>query len=550
MDLRISALFASWTDDDLNRVAKAATRGAQSLDEGALLCAEGDEADRWWLIVDGLADVTVGGRYITTLGRGETVGELALFDGEPRAATVTAASALVVEEFDGAGFREAVHNSPTLAAAMLEQLAKRLRHTNLAMSYPDELLPELAKPMPATQSASAAPGPAVPKDLDPTSAQFYADPYMPLAALREDAPLQWSALFNGRLVLRYEDVHRLARHPGLIGSAASGQPDRSDTGEEMIRQDGPAHTRLRRLVSRVFTPRAVAQLRVRAEEIVDAQLDRAAQADHLDVVNDYALQLPAQIISEMLGVPSEDIPQLRAWSRTIVSNMEPVKPEGLEDAIGQAGQGMHDYLGEIVAQKRKRPGDDIISALLASEEAGDSLTESEVHAQVILLYIAGHETTVNVIGNGVGVLLHHPDQLARLHIDPSLDGNAVEEVLRYESPAHFTFRIPREEVTVGDTAVSPGDLLVLALGSANRDPRKWGPTADMFDIARTGANEHTSFGGGPHYCLGATLTRMQGQLAIPRLIRRFPRMQPVHDTLDWAPQMMVRGLNALPVTLR
>jgi len=252
----------------------------------------------------------------------------------------------------------------------------------------------------------------------------------------------------------------------------------------------------------------------------------------------------------MLGVPRDDIPRLRDWSRKVVSNMEPIKPPGMEDAIAAAGEAMHTYLTELVADKRSHPGDDIITGLLNAEEAGDCLDEKEVRDQLILLYVAGHETTVNLIGNGLGVLLLYPAEADRLRADPNLDTNAAEEVLRYESPAQYTFRIPTESIAVGDETVEAGELLILALASANRDPRKWGPTADALDIGRPHANEHVSFGGGPHYCLGAALARMQGQIAVPRMIRRFPRMALTSDTLDWGPRMMVRGLDTLPVTLR
>jgi cytochrome P450 len=536
VELGSLALFETCDQADLDRIASAST-GRQTIEEGTVLCAEGDKADRWWIVLEGLADVTIDGLYATTVGPGETIGEMALIDGDLRTATVTATTNMVVEEMDGEPFVEALLASPRLSLALLRQLARRLRAADERRSRP-------ASP----SRPQAAPAPA-PTQIDPNAEGFYADPYAQFAAMREAGRLHWSDLWNGRVVTRHEDVHRLLRHPTTIGSVASGQPASADVDTMMIRRDGPDHIRLRRLVSSVFTPRAVAQWREKAEEIVDAHIARAADRDEFDVINDYALSIPATVISEMLGVPVDDMAQLQAWSRHLVSNMEPHKTPEEAEAIGVAGQAMHDYLDALVADKRVHPGNDVISSLLQAEEAGDCLDEKEVRDQVILLYVAGHETTVNLIGNGVAHLFQNPDQLERLHSDPSLDTNATEEVLRFDSPAQFTFRIPTEPVLIGDTIVEPGELLVLLLASANRDPDKWGPTADVFDIGRAKANEHVSFGGGPHYCLGAALARMQGQIAIPRLIRRFPRMQPTSDTLNWSARLTVRGLDSFPVTL-
>lgn len=317
----------------------------------------------------------------------------------------------------------------------------------------------------------------------------------------------------------------------------------------MIRRDGEDHTRLRRLVSKVFTPRAVEQWRERAESLVERQLAAAAERGEIDVIADYALVLPASIISDMLGVPRDDIPALREWSRTLVTNLEPLNPPEMQDRIETAGRAFFRYLEDLIADKRAHPGDDILTGLLQAEDAGDCLDDEEVQAQVLLLYIAGHETTVNLVGNGVTHLFRFRDQLDRLRTDPSLDANAVEEVLRYDSPAQFTRRITREPLQVGDVTIPEGQLVALGLSSANHDPMKWGPDADAFDIARPGANEHVSFGGGAHYCLGASLARMEARISLPRLVRRFPRMEPVYDEPAWGRRMILRGVDTLPVTL-
>jgi cytochrome P450 len=535
------ALFEGCETADLERVLKASA-GLRVFGDGDVVCAEGDKADRWWVVIEGLADVTVAGLYAGTIGPGETIGELALLDGQPRGATVTAVTQLIVEEMDGEPFIEALLASPSLAVALLRQLAARLRMANQRP----------LGPTPARAARLAVP--AAPREglvqLDPRVEGYFQDPYVLLGALRESSALHWSELFGAQLVTRYDDVHRLARHPALIGSVSAAQPARGRMAKMMIRRDGHDHTRLRRLVSTVFTPRAVALWKAKAESIVEDRLAKAGERDQIDLITDYALPLPAQIISEMLGVPRADIPQLREWSRTLVAGIEPLQTPDQQDASATAGRALYEYLDVLVADKRAHPADDILTGLLQAEESGDCLDDAEVEAQVLLLYIAGHETTVNLVGNGMMNLFRSPDQLELLRGDVGLDANAVEEVLRYDSPAQFTFRIAQEPVVVGDQELPTGTTLALALSSANHDPRKWGASADVFDIARRGANEHVSFGGGPHYCLGASLARMEGQIALPRLVRRFPRMQPSTDEPAWSHRMILRGLDALPVALR
>ena len=211
---------------------------------------------------------------------------------------------------------------------------------------------------------------------------------------------------------------------------------------------------------------------------------------------------------------------------------------------------MFDYVRQVVEDKRRHPGDDILTALIQAEEAGDRLDTDEIQAQVLLLYVAGHETTANLIGNGLTHLFRFPDQLDLLRADPGLDANAVEEMLRFDSPAHFTRRVNREALEVDGVTIPEASLITLALGSANHDPRKWGPTADVLDVARPGANEHVSFGGGAHFCLGNALARLEAQAALPKLVRRFPRMEPAYTEPAWMHRITLRGVETLPVTLR
>jgi cytochrome P450 len=460
---------------------------------------------------------------------------------------------MLLEQIGGDRFLDALLASPRLSLALLREVATRLRKANERPSRPT--------PAPAPVSKSPRPriGPGSP--LDPTADGYFAAPYLQLGAIRESSPVYWSDLLDSYVITRYEDVYRLTRHPSLTGSVSAGRPvviagtaeapaRRGRTDKMMIRRDGEDHTRLRRLVSRVFTPRAVERWRQKAEAIVERQLAMAAEEQQLDVIESYALPLPAQIISEMLGVPKADILQLRDWSSKMVSNLEPLNTPEQQDEITAAGRAMFAYLESLIADKRIHPADDILSDLIRAEEAGDCLDDEEVQAQVMLLYVAGHETTVNLIGNGLTLLFAFPEQLDRLRTDPSLDANAVEEVLRFESPAQFTRRITHGPFNIWNDTLPEDSLLSLCLAAANHDPRKWGPTADTFDIGRQGANQHVSFGGGPHFCLGASLARMEGQIALPRLVRQFPRMQPAYTEPAWNNRMMLRGVDTLPVTLQ
>jgi cytochrome P450 len=312
----------------------------------------------------------------------------------------------------------------------------------------------------------------------------------------------------------------------------------------MLNRDPPDHTRLRRLVSKAFTPRTVEQLRPRIQQLVDQALGSARP--QLEVIGDLAFPLPFQVISEMLGMPETDIGQLREWSGTLVRNLEPVVDPDTLRAIVEAGESMRALVGDMIAWKRKHPANDVLSGLIASEDHGDVLSDDELADQVMLLYIAGHETTVNLIGNGTLALLRHRDQLDRLRDDPDLDPTAVEELLRYDSPVQMTRRITLAGVDIQGKTIEAGAFVVLVLGSANRDPGHWGDSADALDVGRRDANQHLSFGGGHHYCLGAALARLEAQVAIGTLVRRYPALE-----LDGSPEsngrINLRGLARLPV---
>lgn len=546
-DLAALPVFEQCSAADLVGIVAAVT-GTRSVGDGEVVCREGEQADRWWIVADGYADVTVGGLYAATIGPGESIGELSLLDGEPRGATVTAVTDMVLHEVDGDEFRAALLESPAVAVALLVEVAQRLRRTNLRPARP-VVLPALD----AIPAVPASPnGKQHPTQLDPLADGFLDDPLPQLGALRESASCHWSEPMQSWIVLRYDDVHRLMRDRTLLGSVTATDPPGVEPRERgrkmMIRRDGDDHLRLRRLVSPVFTPKAISRWGERAESIVADLLDGLADRGSFDVMDDYALIVPAQIISEMLDMPTRDMAQLREWSHALTPGLDPFITPEEEDAAQAAGRAMTDYVNEVVADKRGKGGDDILAALIAAEDAGDVLDDEEIVAQVLLLYIAGHETTRNLIGNGLVHLFRAPDQLDRLRADPALDANAIEEVLRFESPAQLTRRLAFAPIEVGDVTIPPESHVTLSLAAANHDPRKWGPTADALDVARAGANEHVSFGGGPHFCLGNALARMEARIALPALIRRFPRLAPVDDRPSWERRMVLRGLRSLRVT--
>ena len=284
------------------------------------------------------------------------------------------------------------------------------------------------------------------------------------------------------------------------------------------------------------------------QQLVDDALDRVAPTGEMELIGDLAFPLPFAVISEMLGMPDTDTDQLRQWSGTLVRSLEPLADPELMLEIAEAGDAMRDLVSAVITDKRKAPGDDLLSALIAAEEHGDVLSDDELIEQVMLLYIAGHETTVNLIGNGTLALLNHRDQLDALRSDPDLDANAVEELLRYDSPVQMTRRITVQDVEVDGHTIPAGTFVVLVLASANRDPDHWGPDAGTVRLDREGAHGHVSFGGGAHYCLGAALARLEGQIALGSLVRRFPDIEPAADPV-WNGRINLRGLDRLPLTL-
>jgi pimeloyl-[acyl-carrier protein] synthase len=390
--------------------------------------------------------------------------------------------------------------------------------------------------------------------FNPMDSEFVADPYPTYQRLRAEDPVHQSPL--GFWVLtRYEDVvatlrdPRFAKEPMIAAVAARLGIEPATIGISMLDRDPPDHTRLRGLASKAFTPRVVEGLRPRVQEIVDGLLDRVARAGTMDLIEEFAYPIPVNVICEMLGVPVEDQEQFKGWSLDLARGLDSIMlgPDSeVAKRSGHARQGLSDYFRSLIAERRRSPRGDLLSALIAAEEAGDKLSEHELLATCILLLVAGHETTVNLIGNGVLALLRHPDQLRLLRERPARIGTAVEELLRYDGPVQRTARTPSEDVTIGDRTIPKGEIVMPFIGAADRDPSQF-REPERLDITRT-ENRHIAFGWGIHFCLGAPLARVEGQIAIDTLVRRFPKLALAVDQPQFRQSLTLRGLTALPVT--
>lgn len=388
--------------------------------------------------------------------------------------------------------------------------------------------------------------------LDPIAGIRLDDPYPALAHVRDVAPVHRTPIGIWRL-FRYADVVRLLRDvPTGVRTTGGILPfvDESLAGQRefMLQQDPPAHTRLRRLVSRAFTPRAVERIRRRVEAIVDECLTRVAARGELDVIADLALPVPATVICEMLGVPYDDHARFTQWTADATHGLASAtaSPEVLARARA-AGEALEDYFQRLIAERRGALGDDLLSELIRAEEAGDRLSPTELVSQSIGLLIAGFETTIGLIGNGVRALIQHPAELARLKADPTLIASTVEECLRFDGPIQMTVRVTHADVTFGEHLI-PRDTVVWALlGSANRDPARF-PDPERFDVGRND-DGHLAFGGATHFCLGAHLARLEAQAAIGALVARFDDLRLVSDTVEWGPSLF-RVPGRLPATFR
>jgi cytochrome P450 len=387
------------------------------------------------------------------------------------------------------------------------------------------------------------------------------NPLVFYAHLRAQEPIAYIDDFLGMgkawIVTNYDDTIALLKDPRFTKDKrkvlAPGD-EQNDIPENpflvlmqnMLTVDPPDHTRLRGLVSKAFTPRMIEQLRPRIQQITDELLDAVQERGEMDIINDFAYPLPITVISEMLGIPVTDRQQFRAWTQMMVNTGEkPIREAEMATAIGDF---LH-YIKTLLDDKRAHPGSDLTSNLVRVEENGDTLSENELIAMIFLLIVAGHETTVNLIGNGTLALLEHPDQMQLLQHDPSLISTAIEELLRYTAPVNLSDeRWATEDILIHGKVIHKGEMVYASLIGANTDPKQF-HDPEMLDITRK-ENQHLAFGKGIHYCLGAPLARLEGQIALGTLLQRLPDLHMAGDPelLTWNNNFMLRGLRSLPVT--
>lgn len=386
-----------------------------------------------------------------------------------------------------------------------------------------------------------------------------ADPYPLYRTLRENDPVHRSRAIRGWLLFRHADCTELLRDPRFsaddrnyiayprirAAAIADGIADPTRPEEPvMLRRDPPDHTRLRSLVNKAFTPRAIEKLRPRIEAVAAELLDAISGRERFDLIADYAVPLPVIIIAEMLGVPASDRAVFKRWSDHLVGFLDP-QAAPPPHVLRRTREEFFAYMGRIAAERRQQPADDLMTALVLAEEQGKRLSEIELHGTLALLLAAGNETTTNLIGNGMLALLRHPEQLARLRQQPELIESAVEELLRWDSPVQYTARILTEDVEFRGYRFRKGEMIVAVLGSANRDPEVF-PDPERLDLARRN-NHHLSFGHGIHYCLGAQLARLEAQIAFRQLLQRFPDLRLAAAEVRWRRLTFLRGLHALPL---
>jgi cytochrome P450 len=400
--------------------------------------------------------------------------------------------------------------------------------------------------------------------------EFATDPYPAYAWLREHSPVHRTRLPSGVeawLVTRYADARqaladqRLSKNPAHHAEPAHAKGKTGIPGERkaelmthLLNIDPPDHTRLRRLVSKAFTPRRVAEFAPRVQELTDRLIDDILEKQHgaekgeADLIHEFAFPLPIYAICDMLGVPPEDQDDFRDWAGMMIRH-----GGGPRGGVARSVKKMRGYLAELIHRKREEPGDDLISGLIKASDHGEHLTENEAAAMAFILLFAGFETTVNLIGNGVYALLRHPEQRERLQAslaagDSGLLATGVEELLRYDGPVELaTWRFATEPLTVGGQRIAAGDPVLVVLAAADRDPARF-DAPDTLDLSRTD-NQHLGYGHGLHYCLGAPLARLEGQTALATLLRRMPDLRLAGDPADlrWRGGLIMRGLRTLPV---
>lgn len=401
--------------------------------------------------------------------------------------------------------------------------------------------------------------PAAQFEFDPADRAFAADPFPLFARLRSSDPLHWSDKLGGWLLTRYDDVKLVCSDRRFSADRIGPFFRRLDNGRHPYQQlarlldgwavftDPPRHTRLRGLLNRAFTPSVVEGLRPQIERLVDELITAAtASKSTVDLIAELAYPLPAQVIMLLLGVPPTSLEQFKHWSDELAlfvgsASQATDKYARAERAIGEMG----DYFRDLVAEHQRQPRADLLGELVAVRDAGDRLSDDELISTAILLLFAGHETTTNLIGNGMLSLLRHPEAWRQLRDDPALIPSAVEELLRYDGPTGAVVRIAWEDVQLGNRTIGAGQRVFAMVNAANRDGEQF-PLPDALDLARTN-NRHLAFGHGIHFCLGAPLARLEGQAAFAAMTRRWPRVELAAGSLTWSDSLVLRGVKSLPL---
>jgi len=393
--------------------------------------------------------------------------------------------------------------------------------------------------------------------------RFVSDPYPLYRWLREHEPVRKDPLAPVWVLTRYDDVMEMLRDPRyrkdtfaierlpeLVREQLDVETDeaRVEIGAvSMLFLDPPRHTRVRAAFSRAFTPASLAQLRPRIELIASKRIERVAASGQMDVIADLAYPLPVIVIAELLGFPPEDYPRIKKWSDDFAASLSLNATSAQQTQAGKSREEIREYFDEVVVQLKKKPQDTLLSRLLESEDDSEGLNREEIFSNCVLLLSAGHETTTNLIGNGMLALLRDRDQWELLARQPELIESAVDELLRFDSPVQWTSRVSGEGIKVGGQTIPSGEIVLGCVGAANRDPTKF-IEPDRLDIRRTD-NKHLSFGTGIHFCIGAALARMEAQIAIGQLAQRFPRMELAEKKVNWLKGLTFRGVTRLPVKL-
>jgi pimeloyl-[acyl-carrier protein] synthase len=404
--------------------------------------------------------------------------------------------------------------------------------------------------------------PPMPARFNPLLPDYIIDPHPQLHRLRAEDPVHWSSTLGVWILTRYADVHAALRDSRFScmagrweqyqkfflrgGSATS--PMAEMYKRWMLQVDPPDHTRLRGLVNKAFTPRVVEKMRPAIQRSVDELIDRVIASGRMDVMSDLAFPLPIMVICDLLGVPREDNDKIRDWTAALLPSLSPAISAAGVERVNSVIVEYREYFRDLARQRRAEPKDDMLSALIAAEENDQKLSEEELLATCILLAFAGHATTAQLTGRAMHFLLEHPDQRQKLMDDPSLIVSAIEEVCRYDSMLQIVYRTTKEPVTIGSKTIPANQMVFLSLAGANRDPAQF-PDPDRFDITRD-ASKHIAFAYGIHYCVGAPLARLEGQIAINTMLRRLPDLKLDTAGIRREPSLLLRGLTALPITFR